>query len=150
MSNKLWARLFSSEASADLLAPVESIDVNKFAERSGVKRFAVRDFGDNNLVLLDEGHLGASSKVWRRLRAELAEGGFTFEYSATFNQIASRNDALRDAYGKSLLFDYRRSHTSATNVNHSPYERGATSQAPLLTGLSFGQFLRLARFPCHP
>ena len=102
----LSARIFSSEAAADLLAPVEIIDVNKLAEKQGVKRVAVRDFGDNNLVLVDEGHLGASGKVWRERRAELAEGGFTFEYSATFNQIVGNDDALLTAYGKSLLFDY--------------------------------------------
>ena len=105
-ASNLPARLFSGEAGSDLLAPVEIIDVNKLAEKKGVKRVAVRDFGDNNLVLVDEGHLGASGKVWRTLRAELARGGFTFEYSATFNQIVAKDDALRDAYGKSLLFDY--------------------------------------------
>ena len=105
-ASNLSARIFSSEAGADLLRPVEIVDVNKLAEKQGVKRVAVRDFGDNNLVLVDEGHLGASGKVWRERRAELAEGGFTFEYSATFNQIVGRDDALRDAYGKSLLFDY--------------------------------------------
>ena len=108
LASNLSARIFSSEAGADLLRPVEIIDVNKLAEKQGVKRVAVRDFGDNNLVLVDEGHLGASSAkgAWRRLRGQLAEGGFTFEYSATFNQIVGRDDALRDAYGKSLLFDY--------------------------------------------
>ncbi len=75
-------------------------------ETGGVKRIAVSDFGSNNLVLVDEGHLGASGKVWRNLRAELAKGGFTFEYSATFNQIVGKDAELRDAYGKSLLFDY--------------------------------------------
>ncbi len=105
-ASNLRARIFSSAASAGLPGTVEIIDVNKLAERKGVKRVAVRDFGDNNLVLVDEGHLGSSGKVWRKLRKELAEGGFTFEYSATFNQIVSKDDALRDAYGKSLLFDY--------------------------------------------
>ena len=106
LASNLPARIFSREAGASLLATVEIVDVNKLAEKQGVKRVAVRDFGDNNLVLVDEGHLGASGKVWRKLRKELAEGGFAFEYSATFNQIAGRDDALRDAYGKSLLFDY--------------------------------------------
>ena len=105
-ASNLSARIFSSEAGADLLRPIEIIDVNKLAEKQGVKRVAVRDFGDNNLVLVDEGHLGASGKVWRERRSELAEGGFTFEYSATFNQIVSKDDALLNAYGKSLLFDY--------------------------------------------
>ena len=102
----LHARIFSSDAGADLFAPVEIIDLNKLAERKGVKRVAVRDFGENNLVLVDEGHLGASGNAWRERRAELARGGFAFEYSATFNQIAGRDETLRDAYGKCLLFDY--------------------------------------------
>ena len=105
-ASQLPARVFSSATGADLLAPVEIIDVNKLAEKAGVKRVAVSDFGTNNLVLVDEGHLGSSGKVWRKLRAELAEGGFTFEYSATFNQIANKDRGLRDTYGKSLLFDY--------------------------------------------
>ena len=106
LTSHLPARLFSSEAGADLLAPVEIIDLNKLAEKKGVKRVAVSDFGDNNLVLVDEGHLGATGKTWRARRAELARGGFTFEYSATFNQIVANDKGLRDTYGKSLLFDY--------------------------------------------
>ena len=104
----LHARLFSSEAGSDLFAPVEIIDLNKLAERKGVKRVAVKDFGDDNLVLVDEGHLGASGNVWRQRRKELSRGGFTFEYSATFNQVVGRKDAtdLLHAYGKCLLFDY--------------------------------------------
>ena len=106
LASNLPARQFSSEAEADLLAPVEIIDLNKLAERRGVKRVAVSDFGDNNLVLVDEGHLGASGKAWRERRAELARGGFTFEYSATFNQIVGKDEGLRNVYGKCLLFDY--------------------------------------------
>ena len=102
----LHARLFSSEAGADLLAPIEIIDLNKLAEKKGVKRVAVSDFGENNLVLVDEGHLGASGKVWRERRKELSRGGFTFEYSATFNQVVEKDRGLLDAYGKCLLFDY--------------------------------------------
>ena len=107
LSNNLPVRLFLSGAGADLLAPIEIIDLNKLAEKKGVKRVAVSDFGENNLVLVDEGHLGASGKSWRARRAELARGGFTFEYSATFNQIAGRDgDPLHDIYCKCLLFDY--------------------------------------------
>ncbi len=103
----LRARLFSAEAGADIFSPIEIIDLNKLAEKKGIKRVAVQEFGDNNLVLVDEGHLGASGKVWRERRKELSRGGFTFEYSATFNQVVSRKDAdLLDAYGKCLLFDY--------------------------------------------
>ena len=102
----LHARLFSSDAGADLFQPVEIIDLNKLAEKKGVKRVAVRDFGDDNLVLVDEGHLGASGKVWRERRRELSTGGFTFECSATFNQVVGRDLDLLHAYGKCLLFDY--------------------------------------------
>ena len=102
----LHARIFSSETGADLFAPVEIIDLNKLAEKKGVKRVAVRDFGENNLVLVDEGHLGATGKMWRERRGELARGGFAFEYSATFNQITGKDENLRNAYGKCLLFDY--------------------------------------------
>ena len=103
----LHGRLFSSEAGTDLFAPVEIIDLNKLADKKGVKRVAVADFGGDNLVLVDEGHLGASGKVWRERRKELSSGGFTFEYSATFNQVVGAKDVeLLHAYGKCLLFDY--------------------------------------------
>ena len=101
------ARLFSSEAGGDLFQPVEIIDLNKLAQKKGVKRVAVAHFGDDNLVLVDEGHLGASGKVWRERRRELSSGGFTFEYSATFNQVVGGKDPdLLHAYGKCLIFDY--------------------------------------------
>ena len=101
----LHARLFSNEAGTDLFTPVEIIDLNKLAEKKGIKRVAVQEFGENNLVLVDEGHLGISGKVWRERRGELSRGGFTFEYSATFNQVA-KSDEFRQTYGKCLLFDY--------------------------------------------
>ncbi len=117
----LRARLFSSEASSDLFQTVEIIDLNKLAEKKGVKRVAVTDFGDDNLVLVDEGHLGASGNVWRERRRELASGGFAFEYSATFNQVAGRDNDLLNAYGKCLLFDYtyRRFHTDGYGKDYA-------------------------------
>ena len=102
----LSARLFANETNADFFTSVEIIDLNKLADKKGIKRVAVQEFGENNLVLVDEGHLGASGKVWRDRRGELSRGGFTFEYSATFNQIAAKNDEFRQTYGKCLLFDY--------------------------------------------
>lgn len=104
----IHARLFSHDAPSELFSTVEILDLNKLAETKGVKRVAVSDFGENNLVLVDEGHLGASGKVWRERRNELSSGGFTFEYSATFNQITSKreNEHLLEHYSKSLVFDY--------------------------------------------
>ena len=117
----LGARLFSSEASSDLFQTVEIIDLNKLAEKKGVKRVAVTDFGDDNLVLVDEGHLGASGNVWRERRRELASGGFAFEYSATFNQVAGKGTDLLNAYGKCLLFDYtyRRFHADGYGKDYA-------------------------------
>ena len=129
----LHARLFSSEAGADLFQPVEIIDLNKLAEKKGVKRVAVADFGGDNLVLVDEGHLGASGKVWRERRRELSSGGFTFEYSATFNQVVGGKDPdLLHAYGKCLLFDYayRRFHEDGYGKDYaiSNLPRGAEDE----------------------
>ena len=129
----LHARRFSSEAGADLFQPVEIIDLNKLAEKKGVKRVAVTDFGEDNLVLVDEGHLGASGKVWRERRRELSSGGFTFEYSATFNQVVGGKDRdLLNAYGKCLLFDYayRRFHADGYGKDYaiSNLPRGAEDE----------------------
>ena len=118
----LHARLFSKDAAPDLFSPVEIIDLNKLAEKQGVKRVAVSDFGEDNLVLVDEGHLGTSGNVWRERRKELASGGFTFEYSATFNQVVTKQDKdLLDAYSKCLLFDYpyRRFHADGYGKDYS-------------------------------
>ena len=129
----LHARVFSSDAVADLFQPVEIIDLNKLAEKKGVKRVAVHDFGDDNLVLVDEGHLGASGKVWRERRRELSSGGFTFEYSATFNQVVGGKDRdLLNAYGKCLIFDYayRRFHDDGYGKDYeiSNLPRGAEDE----------------------
>ena len=102
----LRARRLSPDAPSDLFGLVEIVDINKLAEKKGVKRVAVAYFGSDNLVLVDEGHLGASGKIWRQRRAELARGGFTIEYSATFTQVTRKHDDLRETYSKSLLFDY--------------------------------------------
>lgn len=109
----LRARLFSGDATSDLFSPVEIIDLNKLADKKGIKRVAVSDFGSDNLVLVDEGHLGASGRVWRERRQELSSGGFTFEYSATFNQVVNKGKKevdLLHSYSKSLLFDYSYRH----------------------------------------
>ena len=116
------ARRFSSDAAADLFSPIEIIDLNKLAKKKGIKRVAVSDFGDDNLVLVDEGHLGASGKVWRERRKELSRGGFTFEYSATFNQVTGGKDPdLLRVYGKCLLFDYpyRRFHADGYGKDYA-------------------------------
>ena len=75
----------------------------------GDKTVAIDAFEGNNLVLVDEGHRGASAGeegAWMRFRNALCEKGFSFEYSATFGQAVKGNKALTDLYAKSILFDY--------------------------------------------
>src|SRR5712691_8456934 len=88
---------------------VEILDINKLKDEMGDKTVAIDAFEGNNLVLVDEGHRGASGGeegTWMRFRNALCEKGFSFEYSATFSQAVKGNKALTDLYAKSVLFDY--------------------------------------------
>jgi len=88
---------------------VEIIDIHKLSDEMGEKTVDVAAFEGNNLVLVDEGHSGASSGKsgqWMQRREALCEDGFSFEYSATFKQAIKGNKALEQVYSKSILFDY--------------------------------------------
>ncbi|WP_051147880.1 hypothetical protein [Desulfotignum balticum] len=88
---------------------MEIIDINKLQDVMGDKTVAVDAFEDNNLVLIDEGHRGASSGdkgTWMRFRNALCEKGFSFEYSATFGQAVKGSRRLSDLYSRCVLFDY--------------------------------------------
>lgn len=90
---------------------VAIIDIHKLREEMGEKTVAVDAFEGNNLVLVDEGHRGASGAeigAWMQKRNQLCENGFSFEYSATFGQAmkASGNRKLEQEYAKCILFDY--------------------------------------------
>jgi len=87
---------------------VEIIDVHKLREEAKEKTVAVDSFEGDNLVLVDEGHRGAGGVEWMDKRNRLCEGGFSFEYSATFGQAmkAAGNAALTHIYLKCILFDY--------------------------------------------
>ncbi len=88
---------------------VEILDIHKLKDEMGDKTVAIDAFEGNNLVLVDEGHRGASGGeegTWMRFRNALCEKGFSFEYSATFGQAVKGNRALTDLYAKSVLFDY--------------------------------------------
>lgn len=88
---------------------VEILDIHKLREEMGDKTVAVEAFEGNNLVLIDEGHRGASAGeegAWMRFRNALCETGFSFEYSATFGQAVKGDKNLTDLYAKSILFDY--------------------------------------------
>jgi hypothetical protein len=88
---------------------IEILDIHKLKDEMGDKTIAIEAFEGNNLVLVDEGHRGASGGeegAWMRFRNALCEKGFSFEYSATFGQAVKSNRALADTYAKSILFDY--------------------------------------------
>jgi superfamily II DNA or RNA helicase len=90
---------------------VDILEVTKLADKNGVKTIATRNLGDQNLLFVDEGHRGMSSQdegVWFRRRSDLCVKGFTFEYSATFEQAvrSAKNDQFENTYAKTILFDY--------------------------------------------
>ena len=100
--NKNSGSLFAGRA-------VEIIDIHKLRDEMGEKTVAVDAFESNNLVLVDEGHRGASAGEdgrWMENRNKLCERGFSFEYSATFRQAVKGNQFLTNLYARNILFDY--------------------------------------------
>jgi Type III restriction enzyme, res subunit len=100
--NKDGQGLFSGQA-------VEILEVTRLREEMGDKTIAIDAFEGNNLVLVDEGHRGASGGeegAWMRSRDALCEKGFSFEYSATFGQAVKGSKVLTDRYAKNVLVDY--------------------------------------------
>lgn len=88
---------------------VEIIDIHKLKDEMGDKTVAIDAFESNNLVLIDEGHRGASggeTGTWMRLRNALCEKGFSFEYSATFGQAVKGDPGMTRMYARSVLMDY--------------------------------------------
>ena len=93
------------------LEQVDVLEITKLSDREGPNTFAARSLGDQNLLLVDEGHRGMSGKeegVWFKRRSDLCAKGFTFEYSATFEQAvkASGNADFENSYAKTVIFDY--------------------------------------------
>lgn len=92
---------------------VEIIDIHKLADDMGEKTVAVDAFERGNLVLVDEGHRGASGGTagkWLSRRDQLCEQGFSFEYSATFRQAVKGDAELTRRYARSIVFDYSYRH----------------------------------------
>lgn len=93
------------------LRRVDVLEITKLQDQEGPTTIATRSLGDQNLVLVDEGHRGMSGKeegAWLARRNMLCAKGFTFEYSATFQQAvaAAKNEAFENAYAKCVLSDY--------------------------------------------
>ncbi|MDG6778270.1 DEAD/DEAH box helicase family protein [Thiomicrorhabdus sp. zzn3] len=88
------------------------IDIHKLEDEGKDKTISTASLLSNNLLLVDEGHLGTASGggKWLKQRNALCEKGFSFEYSATFAQSALKNENIRQDYTKSILFDYSYRH----------------------------------------
>ncbi len=90
------------------------LDMNKLKEEGKVKTVSIDSFEQNNLVLVDEAHRGLVGDVWYEYRSRLScDGGFAFEYSATFKQALcvlnlsrEKEKKLADEYCRSILMDY--------------------------------------------
>ena len=106
----IWAELFNKDGHGLFAGhTVEILDIHKLKDEMGDKTVAIDAFEGNNLVLVDEGHRGASGGedgAWMRARNALCEKGFSFEYSATFGQAVKGKKDLADLYAKSILFGY--------------------------------------------
>jgi hypothetical protein len=87
-----YFRLFEKTCSNVFRGTIEIIDINKLGDEMGEKTVAVEAFEGNNLVLVDEGHRGTgiSAGAWMSRREALVQGGFAFEYSATFGQAVAK------------------------------------------------------------
>ncbi len=111
LASNLWAQPYQKDSLAGRNSIV-LLEIQKLDEADGPKTIATRSLGNNNLLLVDEGHAGLSGKdakknenAWFKRRSMLCEKGFSFEYSATFRQAVSGTDH-EDDYAKSILFDY--------------------------------------------
>jgi superfamily II DNA or RNA helicase len=90
---------------------IDVIEITKLGDTEGPNTIATRSLGDQNLLLVDEGHRGIKSSeegAWYSRRSDLCAKGFVFEYSATFQQAISglKNIKFADVYAKTVIFDY--------------------------------------------
>lgn len=88
---------------------VEILEITRLGDEMGGRTVAVDALEGNNLVLVDEGHRGASAGnegVWMSYRNALCERGLSFEYSATFGQAVRDSLKLTGLYARSTLCDY--------------------------------------------
>jgi hypothetical protein len=112
VASGIEAELFSPDVTiSSLRNPVLVIDIHKLREEAGEKTIAIEALEGRNLVLIDEGHRGASASEigsWMAKRNQLCENGFAFEYSATFGQAirAASDPRLEQTYAKAILFEY--------------------------------------------
>jgi len=99
--------IFSESNQYDEIKILEITKLTEIKKGKG-KSVEASSFEGNNLVFVDEGHKGFSGNAWKNLRDKISEIGFTFEYSATFDEAIgpSKNIELLEEYSKSIIMDY--------------------------------------------
>ena len=124
---------------------VDKAGRNKVQKSKGVT-VDYRAFGDNNLILVDEGHRGSSGNTWMEMREKVSKKGFTFEYSATFHGVLESNDGeLAGDYRKSIIIDYsykyfyKDGYGKDYDISNLPEEKNENDQIYIMLGnlLSF-------------
>ena len=91
--------------------PVRVVEITKFtARRRGAASIPLDAFDGRNLLLVDEGHKGASGDAYFAARDRLAERGFVLEYSATYGQAFRPDNPRTEEYARSIVFDYSYRH----------------------------------------
>ena len=158
------------QASGLLGLGVRVAEITKFyVDAAGVKRpkkgvsEATSRYEGPNLLLVDEGHKGGSDsgaeRAWRGVREALAGGateaqaGFTFEYSATFAQIADKDPGLYDDYARCVAIDFGYARFWREGYGKQPRQINARSEAGADFALAAGllAFYQQRRaFDCHP
>lgn len=105
--------VFAERLNPEITGSIEQIDVTeitKLKEEKGLTTLDTDSLGDQNFLLVDEGHRGLASgndnSKWLNRRNRLYTRGFAIEYSATFEQALTNSDSLDEQYGKAILFDY--------------------------------------------
>ena len=109
--NELQKSDIPAELGAGVKTPnvVQIIEIHTLTEEKtgDGTSIEVSSFEGDNLVFVDEGHRGFTGDKWKKLRGMISEIGFTFEYSATFNEaIKSNKDDLFEEYSKAIIMDY--------------------------------------------
>jgi hypothetical protein len=99
--------------SQNQLVGIKVLDFNKIKDKedknltSNGVTIDYRSFSKNNLIMVDEGHRGSKGDTWVAMRKKIATEGFTFEYSATFQDVVDKKtNTFSSEYKKSIIFDY--------------------------------------------
>ena len=102
-ASRLRARRLDLTAPRDPYRTVWILDLHQFAD----EQVTVELFGENNLLVVDEGHTGVWGERWPQWRSGFVRReSFIIEYSAAFGPLARTREPPWQDYAKNLLFDY--------------------------------------------